>query len=202
MAEAWILARLKGSDGLGANPTDFFTPHDYTIVQPHDEDQRLSVIALRVDVPLGDAHSLSLVVQPYFTTTRYPLPPGVVAGTLARYVEANRLEALHVHDLPAVASALAIGRKRGIPVTFDMHENYPAAVGVWNRTAGARLFQTPTPTTSTWFPICTSAVFTRSIATPSGSTSAACWWLMPVKGMAISLGAMISSEKPMGPFIQ
>lgn len=59
------------------------------------------------------------------------------------YVAANDIEALHVHDLPAVASALVVGKRHGIPVTFDMHENYPAAIGFWPRGRAARLFQTP-----------------------------------------------------------
>lgn len=59
------------------------------------------------------------------------------------YVERENLDALHVHDLPAVASALAVRRATGIPVIFDMHENYPAAVGFWKRSAAATMFQTP-----------------------------------------------------------
>lgn len=60
-----------------------------------------------------------------------------------RYVQEHALQALHVHDLPAVASALAVGRRRGVPVVYDMHENYPAAVGFWPRGLVARLLQTP-----------------------------------------------------------
>jgi glycosyltransferase involved in cell wall biosynthesis len=33
-------------------------------------------------------------------------------------------EALHVHDLPLVRTVIAVGRSLGIPVTFDMHENW------------------------------------------------------------------------------
>lgn len=33
-------------------------------------------------------------------------------------------EALHVHDLPLVPTVLAAGRALGVPVTFDMHENW------------------------------------------------------------------------------
>ncbi len=73
------------------------------------------------------------------TTWRSPL----WESAIARYVHDESIEALHVHDLPAVASALAVGRRLGIPVAYDMHENYPAAVGYWNRTTAARLFQTP-----------------------------------------------------------
>jgi glycosyltransferase involved in cell wall biosynthesis len=36
--------------------------------------------------------------------------------------------ALHVHDLPMVQTALRVGRRRGIPVVADLHENYPVAM--------------------------------------------------------------------------
>lgn len=62
---------------------------------------------------------------------------------MERFVRENDIQALHVHDLPAVASAIAVGRKLGIPVSYDMHEYYPAAVEFWPRTRTARLFQTP-----------------------------------------------------------
>lgn len=63
--------------------------------------------------------------------------------SIDRYVLDNGLDVLHVHDLPAVASALSVARRRGIPVVYDMHENYPAAVGFWRRGAAARILQTP-----------------------------------------------------------
>lgn len=53
------------------------------------------------------------------------------------------IQALHVHDLPAVASAIAVGHRLGVPVVYDMHEHYPAAVTFWQRSRVARLFQTP-----------------------------------------------------------
>lgn len=37
-----------------------------------------------------------------------------------------RIEALHVHDLPLLGPALAVAKRRGIPVVADLHENYPA----------------------------------------------------------------------------
>lgn len=92
---------------------------------------------------------------------RYPARAGFVASKLSalstlttwrsplweraieQYVRRDGIEALHVHDLPAVASASAVGRRLGIPVVYDMHENYPAAVGFWDRSTAARIFQTP-----------------------------------------------------------
>ena len=72
-------------------------------------------------------------------TWRSPLWERYIEG----FVRENGIEALHVHDLPAVASAIAVGRKLGIPVSYDMHEYYPAAVEFWPRGRVARLLQTP-----------------------------------------------------------
>lgn len=42
---------------------------------------------------------------------------------------------LHVHDLPLAYTTIQIGRQFKIPVVFDLHENYPAAMQLW-RTPG------------------------------------------------------------------
>ena len=59
------------------------------------------------------------------------------------FVEQTGAEALHVHDLPAVADALAVARRRGLPVVFDSHENYPAAVAQWTRAPLVRTAHSP-----------------------------------------------------------
>ena len=41
-------------------------------------------------------------------------------------MEKNKIEVLHVHDLPLVGVALAVAKKYGIKVVADLHENYPA----------------------------------------------------------------------------
>ena len=46
---------------------------------------------------------------------------------IARFVQQNRLEALHVHDLPLVGTALEIAASRGMPLVADLHENYPVS---------------------------------------------------------------------------
>ena len=40
-------------------------------------------------------------------------------------VRANRIDVLHVHDLPLSSTAVAVRKKTGIPVIADLHENYP-----------------------------------------------------------------------------
>ncbi len=83
------------------------------------------------------ASKLSAVVN--YTTWRMP----AAERDIRSFVSENHLEALHVHDLPAVASAVAVGRSLGIPVVADLHENYPAAVSFWNRRGLPKLLQTP-----------------------------------------------------------
>lgn len=52
---------------------------------------------------------------------------------IERYASDFKLDALHVHDLPLVGTAIPLGRRLGIPVIADFHENYPAALQVWQR---------------------------------------------------------------------
>ena len=51
---------------------------------------------------------------------------------IVRFVRQNRLEALHVHDLPLVGTALEIAASHGLPLVADLHENYPAAKQLWS----------------------------------------------------------------------
>lgn len=41
------------------------------------------------------------------------------------------IDAIHVHDLPLVKTALASARRAQVPVIADLHENYPAGLQVW-----------------------------------------------------------------------
>lgn len=46
------------------------------------------------------------------------------AKEVGRILKDHKLEALHVHDLPLVATMISLGKKHHIPVVFDMHENF------------------------------------------------------------------------------
>lgn len=46
---------------------------------------------------------------------------------LAAFLDVQRPDAFHVHDLPGVPTALDAALPRGIPVVADLHENMPAA---------------------------------------------------------------------------
>lgn len=52
------------------------------------------------------------------------------ARAIQSIVDEEKVDALHVHDLPLVGTALAIGKRRGLPVIADLHENYPAMIRV------------------------------------------------------------------------
>lgn len=43
---------------------------------------------------------------------------------------------LIVRDIPLVLAATAVGKRYGVPVIFDMAENYPAALSIWRRYEG------------------------------------------------------------------
>lgn len=45
---------------------------------------------------------------------------------MQQYVKANQLEALHIHDLPLLGTAIKVAREANIPVVADLHEDYPS----------------------------------------------------------------------------
>jgi glycosyltransferase involved in cell wall biosynthesis len=54
-------------------------------------------------------------------------------GAIERLVTDHGAQAIHCHDLPFARSALKAGRRTGVPVVLDFHENYPAALSLWQR---------------------------------------------------------------------
>lgn len=58
-------------------------------------------------------------------------------------VKMNRIDVVHVHDLPLVKTCFSITKKYNIRIIADLHENYPEAVKDWmtcERSFKARLF--------------------------------------------------------------
>jgi glycosyltransferase involved in cell wall biosynthesis len=49
-------------------------------------------------------------------------------GPLQRFLREERIDLLHVHDLPMVSLGLSAARRAGIPLIADLHENWPAAL--------------------------------------------------------------------------
>ncbi len=71
----------------------------------------------------------------YFYLTFYH---PVWAREIEKFILEKNIDALHVHDLPFVGTALKIGEARNIPVVADLHEMYPAALAasetpLWRR---------------------------------------------------------------------
>ena len=50
------------------------------------------------------------------------------ASHIERYARDFRINALHVHDLPLVGTALEVSQRLGVPLVADLHENYPASL--------------------------------------------------------------------------
>jgi glycosyltransferase involved in cell wall biosynthesis len=70
---------------------------------------------------------------------------GAWRETVADVVEATGVDALHVHDLPLVRTALAVGESGDVPVVADLHENWPEAVRQYRATDDWRRYlETPT----------------------------------------------------------
>ena len=65
-----------------------------------------------------------------WSTTCYGVFDPLWRKYLARIVEQEDIEALHIHDLPSVIMGLNVARKFGIPLIADLHENYAAAVPI------------------------------------------------------------------------
>jgi glycosyltransferase involved in cell wall biosynthesis len=86
----------------------------------------MDVVRLKEDTPMRKLGRLgSAVVN--LATNRHPL----WARRLDRLVDECDADAIHVHDLPLVQTALSVGRDRDLPVVADLHENYPAALRQW-----------------------------------------------------------------------
>jgi hypothetical protein len=66
--------RISWGRADGINPTDFFTPYDYTTYLPLEEDQRLPVPAARIDIETSEGRVLSLVGEPGFSPSKFPEP--------------------------------------------------------------------------------------------------------------------------------
>jgi hypothetical protein len=66
--------KIRWGKADGINPTDFFTPIDYTILLPLEDDRYLSVPAVRADLHVSDTGTLSAVIEPDFTPSRVPWP--------------------------------------------------------------------------------------------------------------------------------
>ncbi|NSW78207.1 MAG: glycosyltransferase family 4 protein [Chthonomonadetes bacterium] len=122
--EVIVLARnMKGAGEPGAS-------HPYAASQRVEEAEwrsRLRLRRLLNDVPERWRAPLTLP---------YHINP-VWRRAIRDLVLKDGCQLLIVRDMPLVLAATAVGRRYGVPVIFDMAENYPAVMAVWRRWEGA-----------------------------------------------------------------
>jgi len=70
-------------------------------------------------------------------TSPYPFNPFWFSA-LATSVRRERPDVLLVRDIPLAVPAIAVARRRGLPVILDVAENYPALIADWRRREGLR----------------------------------------------------------------
>ncbi len=66
--------KVRWGKADGINPTDFFTPIDYTVLLPLEDDRYEAIPAVRADVHVNETDSFSLVAARGFAPTRSPWP--------------------------------------------------------------------------------------------------------------------------------
>lgn len=50
---------------------------------------------------------------------------------LPNFIKENKIEVLHVHDLPLAKTVYKVAKKHHVKTVLDLHENYPAALLTW-----------------------------------------------------------------------
>lgn len=76
---------------------------------------------------LSNSFKLNKVINfPFFLNPRYLL---TVLTTIFRF----KPDYIHAHDLPMAPIAILFGKLFGLPIVFDMHENYPEALKVFEK---------------------------------------------------------------------
>ncbi|MFA4947392.1 MAG: glycosyltransferase family 4 protein [Candidatus Krumholzibacteriia bacterium] len=62
---------------------------------------------------------------------------------IERFVREHSIDVLHVNDLPLLKEAIFAGKRMGLPVVADLHENYPAGLQIrhTNRLEKATIYE-------------------------------------------------------------
>jgi len=89
--------------------------------KPAEENYR-GINIRRVYMPQGLYKKLSALILtvPFYRWFWY--------RKMQQFIENEKIDCLHIHDLPLCGTALKIRKKLEIPVIADMHENYPVLV--------------------------------------------------------------------------
>lgn len=74
----------------------------------------------------------------YVATNVHPVWQREIEELASDDFPGGSIDAIHVHDLPLVKTALTVGDDHDVPVVADLHENYPEAVRQIHRMRGWR----------------------------------------------------------------
>lgn len=123
--EVIVLARnIKGATEPGAS-------HPYTHLVGEKSEEwrgRLHLRRLLDDTPERWRSPLTL---PYYVNP-------IWRRAIRDLVVKDGCRLLIVRDMPLVLATTVVGRRYGVPVIFDMAENYPAVMAVWRRWEGRK----------------------------------------------------------------
>ena len=86
------------------------------------------------DVLIHRMSSFSLLPQKVAKLLRFPLffNPLWLYKSIKLIIQ-QKIDIIHAHDLPMVPLGLILGKLFNLPVIYDMHENYPAALKEWGK---------------------------------------------------------------------
>jgi glycosyltransferase involved in cell wall biosynthesis len=82
---------------------------------------RLANVSIERVLPMSKILNYPLFFNPFWANKLYEL------------IRKNKIETIIVRDLPLMRLGIRIGRRLGIPVIFDMAENYPAALVAYEK---------------------------------------------------------------------
>jgi glycosyltransferase involved in cell wall biosynthesis len=104
--------------------------YDVTVIcnkfeKTHDTDYKYCKIE-RLSAPFPKQYLNKIINFPIFFNPRY-------LSKVFGFIIKDRPDYIHAHDLPMVPLALSMKLLFGIPVVYDMHENYPEALKVFKK---------------------------------------------------------------------
>lgn len=96
--------------------------------EEHKYEVYKSVHVHRVYMPLFLFNKLSALIL------IFPFYNWFWSIAIKRFIKLNKIEVLHIHDLPLCGIGLKLKSKFDIPLTADMHENYPVFIDISRHT--------------------------------------------------------------------
>jgi glycosyltransferase involved in cell wall biosynthesis len=118
--------------------------HVYLLCRPydnapvHEEIEGINII--RVNYPRGLINRALNYIR-FLNNFIHPFWESAISNVIKKY----QIDALHIHDLPLVKTAIKVAGKYNIPVVADLHENYPEAIKIYRRNARGKLLNIISP---------------------------------------------------------